>query len=127
EWTMHRSSVFAGLNLGKAKAGANGVEPTLEIQGQFDPGTSFTVTLQASAPAPTQLVIVYGNDKANIPLAGGTLVPLIAGVSTLPSDANGMVSFTGALPADVPLGAVTYLQFVHASPGASFGVAFSNA
>jgi BD-FAE len=127
EWTMHKASVFSALDLGMAKPGTNGVAPKLEILGQFDPGTSYTATLHSSVAAPTLFVVVFGTDKANLALAGGTLVPLIAGVANLQSDATGTLSISGTLPADVPLGALTYLQFVQADLGASFGVAFSNA
>ncbi len=127
EWTLHRVSMYTALNLGKGKAGTAGVEPKLEIDGSFDPGTTFSVKLQASVAAPTQFIVVYGPDKANLPLAGGTLVPMIAGVASLPSDSHGELTITGSLALDVPLDTVTYLQFVHADPGATSGVAFSNA
>lgn len=127
EWAMHRVGIASALNLGKGKAGSLGVEPKLEIASEFGPGSPFSLNCHASVAAPVTLLVIFSEAKADLALAGGTLVPSISGIATLAADSNGVVTIGGTLPAGLPLGVVTYLQFVHADPGATFGVAFSNA
>lgn len=114
------------LDLGGGDPGTNG-QSRLLGSGKLITGQPVTLSLQNAYPnAAAALIIgvsVYGGQ-----FMGGTLVPTPNIVLTgLPVDANGNLQLTAAWPAGLPPSFVLISQFFYADPGASYGVAGSNA
>jgi hypothetical protein len=91
--------------------------PSLQLSGT--PVPNQLVTVQASGPSATGLLL-FGLQPANVPLAGGFLVPDVALVVPV----GPTVSFTARWPAGLTVGTTLYVQAWYLVPG---GAAASNA
>jgi hypothetical protein len=118
--------VGAFADLGHALSGAQG-EPSLTLTGDMRPGNAVTADIDQAYPdAPFFFVI--GLNATCLPLAEGILVPALDVVlSGLVTDASGHASLSDCVGADVEPGATFYLQAVILDPGATDGLAFTNA
>ncbi len=127
EWSMHQMGIDAALDLGSGKPGTGGTAPRIQITGSFAPSSTYSASFTSSTGAASTLYVIVGQATANSPYAGGKIVPAISGVIVLGTDSAGSLVLGGALPPTLPLGIVTYLQFLQSDPGATNGIAFSNA
>ncbi|MFG0316915.1 MAG: hypothetical protein ACF8XB_06560, partial [Planctomycetota bacterium JB042] len=94
--------------------------------GSFTAGGAFTLEMQAAGTTPATLFVVAGEERVNLPLFAGTLLPEPKIVVVFPTDANGHVTLSGTVPAIAPPGHAEYLQFWHQDAGAAGGWAASN-
>ncbi|MBM3977914.1 MAG: hypothetical protein FJ299_13110 [Planctomycetes bacterium] len=112
-------------DLGLGTAGVLGV-PQLSAQGFACPGTSVAFALDAAKPGALTTLVV-GSLRIDLPLLGGTLVPLpqllIGGIAV---DAVGHASYGLVWPAGIPSGSTLYLQYWLADAAAAQGFASSN-
>lgn len=113
-------------DLGRGLAGTAGI-PLIRGSGELVAGAPVTLDLTDAAPlAPTLLVL--GNDRIDLPLFGGTLVPSIDLVDTSWfTDANGEWQLQDTWPSGVPSGDDFFVQVWVADRGAPRKLAGSNA
>jgi hypothetical protein len=113
-------------DLGHALAGTGGA-PALTGSGDLVAGTPTSIVLGNALPnAP--LWFVVGDRPADLPFAGGEIVPspvlILGGLTT---DASGAFSLSGNWPSGVAGGATFLFQALIADAGAPKGFAISNA
>ncbi len=115
----------AYIDLGYAKAGTGGVEPNLDICGLMGSGGTAALRLRDAVPNASALLVVSLIMDPQ-PYYGGILVPglppLLSALVTIDPDGRFSRTFNGGGgPLDL------YAQFGILDPGATQGVAFSNA
>ncbi len=112
------------LDLGFAKAGGNGLEPSLQLCGGFGIGETGDLTLR-NAPASTGTFLLLSDQSNPTPYKNGTLVPIpFFLLQFAMTDANGEITASaGGFDNTVTL----YAQFVVSDPLADRGVSMSNA
>ncbi len=113
------------VDLGHSLPGSNG-EPRLHGSGELQPGKTVTIKLTNALPAtPTMLIAGLGN--LFVPFRNGTLVPRVDVVLPVLSDAAGKWISSLPWPDGLSPGTSIYVQVWFIDPGASNGIAASNA
>ncbi len=113
-------------DFGFAHAGSAGL-PVLVGAGTLVPGFDLSVSLSSAAPSASALLLVaFGSTP--VPFKGGTLAAFpFALALSLGTDAGGGFAVPFVWPEGIPAGTELVLQTAIADPGASKGVALSNA
>ncbi len=112
-------------NLGHALAGTAGL-PKLTASGMLAAGSAYSIDLSSARPsAPAWLVL--GTSTANLPTAGGLLVPTPSVILPMATSAAGTIDVDGTTPAGLPPGTTIIAQYWILDRAGVAGYAASNA
>ena len=119
--------IGAFLDLGFSLVGTAGVAPALGGTGPMTPGAPYSIQLRG-AVASAKSVLFASFDQAQVPFAGGVIIPDLSTGAERPlmTEADGTIVFQGTTPNLLP-GTQIFLQVVVTDPGAAHGFASSNA
>jgi len=112
-------------DLGQGLAGARGT-PWLDLDGALVPGGTVDLDVYGTLPFTTGFHVV-GASELNLPLFGGTLVPMPDLMFRFGTDARGEESLTATVPPGIPSGFDIVLQSWILDPAAPQGLAATNA
>lgn len=126
-WLLKRFAIPHQLNLGRSLAGTGGLAPDLEATGNWAPGGTVSVTLQASTASATALWLMASHNDLNAQFKGGVLVPEPTIMFTFVTAPNGTLTFGSSLPPWLGTAEEFYLQFWQLDPQGPKGFAASNA
>ena len=113
-------------DLGSGLAGENGI-PHLGGAGKMTASSFGGLVLSNTRPAALAFLVV-GLSRADVPFAGGTIVPQPDWlVTSLMTDVNGFLAMPFVMPSDIPSGVSFTLQAWLVDAGAIEGWASSNA
>ena len=116
------------VDLGFAKLGSNGSQPSLRGYGDLSAGGLVTLTARHALPFKSCTWFV-GLAQGNIPFKKGTLVPSPFGPFFsigMVTDANGSASISAPNPSSVVAGLALYHQFWFSDPAATAKLSASN-
>ena len=113
------------LDLGHALPGSGGV-PVLVGSGTPAAGSTAVFDLSGAATAADGFLVV-ASVRADLPFAGGVLVPAPQLLVPLVTDSKGAFTLPVIWPAGMPVGTTNYLQAWMLDPPAASGVSASNA
>lgn len=125
-WKIVPAAPAPAADLGNGKVGGNGLTPKWSACGLLDTGNFATLKVE-DGPASRAAVLFVSLTQAATPTFGGTLVPGLPVLFTVPlvTDANGDINVGAAPGGSGPLS--IYTQWLFDDPGATAGVGFSNA
>ncbi len=113
------------LDLGNGLAGSAGT-PVLVMSGPLSGGSTLDVSL-SDALGNTTAYLVVGFTQVNAAFKGGTLVPEVDLLVTLPTSVGGTIDFSATVPVGAPAGFVTFYQYWIVDGAGPVGFSASNA